>query len=67
MTEAEPRVKRETDKAKRRALQVQFRVIQHGVRVDEGCIDREVIEIGLQERVRGWWGATGAEEGEKEV
>lgn len=53
MIEAEPgrvgrRVKRETDKAKRRALQVQFRVIQHGVRVDEGGIDREVIEIGLK-------------------
>lgn len=33
----------------RRALQVEFRVIQHGVTVDEGCIDREVVEIGLQE------------------
>lgn len=60
-------MKRKTDKAKRRALQVQFRAIQHGVRVDEGCIDREVIEIGPQERVRERWGATGEEEGQKEV
>lgn len=27
------------------------------MRVDEGCIDREVIEIGQQERVRGRWGS----------
>lgn len=35
------RVKRERDKARRRALRVQFRV-QHGVRLDGGFIDSEV-------------------------
>lgn len=61
------RVKRETDKVKKRALQVQFRVIQHSERVEEGCIDREGIEIGLQGRLGGDRGVTGAVEGRKEV